>query len=83
MVQGNEPKDNKPAAKVSTPAGVFIRDMPEGTKLKLTDGSIVEITANARNGGYVLARYLENSAEPELVGTEEWVFFGDVKEELD
>jgi hypothetical protein len=83
MVQGSEPKDKKPAAKVSTPAGVFIRDMPEGTKLKLTDGSIVEITANARNGGYVLARYLEHPEEPELVGTEEWVFFGDVKEELD
>ena len=83
MVQGNEPKDKKPAAKVSTPAGVFIRDMPEGTKLKLTDGSIVEITANARNGGYVLARYLEHVEEPDLVGTEEWIFFGDVKEELD
>ena len=69
-------------ARVSTPGGMFVRDMAEGTKLKLSNGAIVEIVTNANDGGWLFARYLEHADEPELVGTEDWVFFGDVREEL-
>jgi hypothetical protein len=61
---------------------MFVRDMAEGTKLKLSNGAIVEIITNANDGGWVFSRYLEHPEEPEMVGTEDWVFFGDVKEEL-
>jgi hypothetical protein len=56
--------------------------MAAGTKLRLSNGAIVEIVQNAADGGWVFARYLEHSAEPGLVGTEDWVFFGDVREEI-
>ena len=82
MVQGSEPKDKKPAAKVNTPAGMFIRDIPEGAKLKLRGEAIVEVVLNAKDGGWLMARYLESPEDPELVGTEDWVFFGDVVAEL-
>jgi len=69
-------------ARINTPGGMFVRDMAAGTKLKLSNGAIVEIVQNAKDGGWVFARYLENPDEPEMVGTEDWVFFGDVREEL-
>jgi hypothetical protein len=66
--------------RVNTPGGMFVRDMEEGTKLKLSNGAVVAIVINAHDGGWVFARYLEHPSEPELVGTEDWVFFGDVRE---
>jgi len=61
---------------------MFVRDMPVGTKLKLSNGAVVEIVTNANDGGWVFAKYLEYEDEPDMVGTEDWVFFGDVREEL-
>ena len=60
-------------------AAVF-RDLPEGLKLKMVTGEIVEIVANARNGANLIVRVLENEAKPSSVGDEEYVFFADVKE---
>jgi len=69
-------------SRVNTPAGVFIRDMLAGTKLLLNSGAIVEVVENARDGGWLLARYLEHPDEPDLVGTDEWVFFGEIQKEV-
>jgi hypothetical protein len=82
MVQGSEPEDKKPPAKVNTPAGMFIRDIPEGAKLRLRGEAIVEVIVNAKDGGWLMGRYLESPEDPEMVGTEDWVFFGDVIEEV-
>ena len=82
MVQGGESKAENRPARVNTPGGIFIRDIPDGSKLKLTNGAIVEIVKNANNGGWVFARYLEHPEEPELIGTEDWVFFAEVQEEV-
>ena len=79
--QGNPQPEARPA-RITTPGGMFVRDMAEGTKLKLSDGSTVEILSNANDGGWVFARYIESPSDPSLVGTEDWVFFGDVREEL-
>ena len=68
--------------RVNTPGGMFVRDMDPGTRLKLSNGAHVQIIENARDGGWVFARYLEHPDEPDLVGTEDWVFFGDVQEEV-
>ena len=79
MVRGSESEDQKlTGQKVNTPEGMFIRDLPEGIKLQLRDQAIVEIVINARDGGWLLARYLESPEAPELIGTEDWVFFGEV-----
>ena len=83
MVEGGEPKAKGRQTRVNTPAGIFIRDLPEGTKLKLTSGAFVEIVENPNNGGWIFARYLEHAEEPELVGTEDWVFFVDIQEQVD
>ena len=60
-------------------AAVF-RDLPEGTKLRMSDGHIVEIIENARNGANLLCKVVENEHAPSSVGEEEFVFFTEVAE---
>jgi len=55
------------------------RDLPEGLKLRMTDGSIVEIVGNAHDGAVLVVKILEND-NPASVGEEETIFFPDVKE---
>ena len=55
-------------------------NLPEGTKLTLTDGSKGVIVANPRDGGFVQIEYTEHPDNPSLVGQEEFVFFNQVKE---
>ena len=55
-------------------------NLPEGTKLTLTDGSKGVIVANPRDGGFVQIEYTEHPDNPSLVGTEEYIFFNQVKE---
>jgi hypothetical protein len=73
MVQSSDSKD------LNSKEGAFIfRDMPEGTKVKLNDGAIVEVTGNPRDGAWIQARYVEHPSEPSKVGEEEMIFFMDV-----
>ncbi|NIO12062.1 MAG: hypothetical protein GTO40_30190 [Deltaproteobacteria bacterium] len=66
---------------LSGPNGaVVFRDLPEGLKVRLTNGALGEIVGNPHDGAYLLIRVLENSADPSQVGNEEAVFFSDVKE---
>jgi hypothetical protein len=53
-------------------------DLPEGTKLTLTDGSKGVITANPRDGGFVQIEYVEHPNNPSMVGQEEFIFFNQV-----
>jgi hypothetical protein len=62
-------------------AAVF-RDLPEGLKLKMVDGAIVEILANAHNGANLIVKVLENEADPSSVGEEQYVFFTEVVEAI-
>ena len=55
------------------------RDLQEGTRLLLTDGSIAEITGNPRDGAMLMIRIVESPVEGR-VGSEETVFFEDVKD---
>ena len=68
--------------RVNTPDGMFIRDMPEGTKLELKNGDLVEIVLNARDGGWLVGRVIESERE-ESLGTEDWIFFADVAAEIE
>ena len=63
-------------------AEVF-RDLPEGLKLRMDDGSIVEITANAHDGAILMVKVVESTANPGSVGEEQTIFFTDVKEVVD
>jgi hypothetical protein len=65
-------------------AAVF-RDLPEGLKLRMLTGELVEIIANARNGANLVVKVLENPNpnNPASVGDEDYVFFADVKEVVD
>jgi hypothetical protein len=66
---------------LSGPNGaVVFRNLPEGLKVRLTNGALGEITGNPHDGAYLLVRILENSADPSKVGNDELVFFNDVKE---
>ena len=54
--------------------------LPQGIKLRMVTGQIVEILENAGNGANLLCRFVENEENPSSVGEEEYVFFTDVKE---
>jgi hypothetical protein len=60
-------------------AHVF-RELPEGLKLRLTDGSIVQIIANAKDGAILNVKVLERPNNPSAVGEEEFTYFTDVAE---
>jgi hypothetical protein len=59
-------------------AEVF-RDLEE-LKVRLTSGSVGEITGNPHDGGFLLVRIVEDESDPSIVGDEQAVFFEDVKE---
>ncbi len=58
------------------------RELPEGLKLKLEDGTIGEIVGNPGDGAFVLLKILESPSNPARIGAEEAVFFTDVAEVL-
>ena len=72
---------DKNSSRFRTPAGgPLLREVPVGTKLWLKDDSLVEITGNPGNGGWVLVRYLESPSGSPAVGEEEWLFYVDVRD---
>jgi len=54
------------------------RDLPEGTKVTLLNGAVGEITANPRDGNWILVKFREHP-EASKVCQEEYVFFNEVK----
>lgn len=55
------------------------RDLAEGLKLVLTDGAVGEITGNPRDGAIMIVRITDDPQNPSRVGTEETVFFTEVR----
>ena len=51
----------------------------EGSKVKLSNGAIAEVTANPNDGAWLFIRILEHPDDSSQVGTEEMVFFPDVE----
>ena len=60
-------------------AEVF-RDLPEGLKIRLTNGSVGEIIGNPHDGAILQIRIVESPADTARVGEEEFVFYPDVQE---
>ncbi len=56
---------------------VLIRDLPEGTHVRIRNGDIVEITANPRDGGWLFVKVLESS-ETSRIGADDMAFCIDV-----
>jgi hypothetical protein len=54
------------------------RDLPEGLKIKLTNGAVGEIVGNPRDGAYLLIRFLESPEDPSKVGEEEIVYMTEI-----
>ena len=57
---------------------VILTNLPIGQQIKLRDGTVAEVTANPRDGGWVRARFVEHASDASLVGTEEMIFATDV-----
>ena len=73
MVQGGRSED---ASNVNDT--VALQDLPEGTKVRLRNGAIAEVTANPRDGGWVFIRVVECPEDPSRVGEEDMAFCTDV-----
>ena len=56
------------------------RTLPEGTKVKMFNGSSGEVIANPQDGGFVLVRIDAHPKDPSKVGEEDYVFFNEVRE---
>jgi len=56
------------------------RDLPEGLKLRMVTGEIVQILANAHDGAILIVKTIENEKNPSSVGDEQAIFYADVKE---
>jgi len=59
---------------------INIRDLAEGTRVKLSTGAEVEIVDNPKDGVWLFARYLSSAGDPAMVGSEEMIFAQDVVE---
>jgi hypothetical protein len=57
---------------------VILRELPVGTKVKLRDGAVAEITANPQDGAWVFVRYLESPKDPSKVDSEDMAFCTEV-----
>jgi hypothetical protein len=58
-------------------AEVF-RDLPVGSRVKMRQGVVAEVTANPNDGGWLFIKYLEHPQDPSKVGQEDMVFCVDV-----
>ena len=52
--------------------------LPVGTKITLLNGAAGEVTANPRDGSWLLVKFTEHP-EAAKVGEEEYIFFNEVK----
>jgi hypothetical protein len=52
--------------------------LPVGTKITMLNGAMGEVTANPRDGSWLLVKWSEHP-EAAKVGEEEYVFFNEVK----
>jgi len=59
---------------------INIRDLAVGTRVKLGNGSEVEIIDNPRDGVWLFARILSSVDDPAAVGGDEMIFAQDVVE---
>jgi hypothetical protein len=57
---------------------IDVRTVKAGTRLKLADDSVVEVTQNPEDGYWVLGRYLASPAEPAREGKEDMIFWSDI-----
>jgi hypothetical protein len=57
----------------------IFRDLPEGVRLRLSDGAIAEIVANAGDGAWIMVKIVEDENNPDRVGEEEPAFFAEVQ----
>jgi hypothetical protein len=74
MVQGNNPRAED---QISVNDAVMLSDLPDGTKVRLRNGAIAEVTANPRDGGWIFIRFIEHS-DPAKVGQDDMAFCADV-----
>jgi hypothetical protein len=54
-------------------------NLPDGTKITLLNGAHGEVIANPHDGGYLLVKFDEFPDDPSRVGTQEYVFFNEVR----
>ena len=57
---------------------VALQDIPEGTKVRLRNGAIAEVTGNPRDGGWLFIRFVEYPDDPSRVGEDDMAFCTDV-----
>jgi hypothetical protein len=59
-------------------AAEIFRELPQGIRLNMSDGSVTEVVGNPGDGAWLLVKYVEDTENPERVGEEEHIFYADV-----
>ena len=73
MVQGGKSEDVP-----NVDGNLALQDIAEGTKVRLANCVIAEVTTNPRDGGWIFIRFIEYPDDPSRVGEEDMVFCTDV-----
>ena len=71
-------QDNRAEDRSNRSETVDLQDLAEGTKVRLRNGAIAEVTANPRDGGWIFIRIVEHPEDPAKVGEEDMAFCTDV-----
>ena len=71
-------QDNQAENRSNRSETVDLQDLAEGTKVRLRNGAIAEVTANPRDGGWIFIRFVEHPDDPSKVGEEDMAFCTDV-----
>ena len=72
----SNPQQPSPEALFSINDTVILTNLPVGQRIKLRDGSVAEVVANPRDGGWVQIRYVESATN--TPGSEDMAFATDV-----
>ncbi|MDM9557511.1 hypothetical protein [Bordetella petrii] len=59
---------------------VNLTPLTPGTRVRLADGAVAEVTENPQDGTWLICRYIEHPTAPELVnGREQPIFATDIE----
>lgn len=71
-------QEGKPQQVPNTPGNVALQDLPVGSKVRLRNGAIAEVTENPRDGGWIFIRFVEHPEDPSRTGEDDMAFCDDV-----
>lgn len=62
--------------------GIVFTQLEPGEKIRTSNGDIVEVVQNPKDGYWLIVKYVSSANDPSLVGKQDMVFVYDVVEKV-